>query len=174
MKNFPIGLHVSYLSLPDTPHNYCCTATVMTESTFHITQYMSVADNTGTLTLPRVEITWGACKYKSHIPSCAGSKVYLLEWKRCLQHDKYTQQICMQTHHSHFHSSAVVFSGSFLFASQTYHILTFLCLNFHPGGTSLNSVGIYHLENPYCHSTSQSYFENQWQPSTSGLSGGQL
>jgi len=57
MKNFPIGLHVSYLSLPDTPHNYCCTATVMTESTFHITQYMSVADNTGTLTLPRVEIT---------------------------------------------------------------------------------------------------------------------
>jgi hypothetical protein len=61
-----------------------------------------------------------------------------------------------------------------VFASQTYHILTFSCLNFHPEGTSLNSIGTYRLESPYCHSTSQSDFENQWQPRTSGLSGGQL
>ena len=34
-------------------------------------------------------------------------------------------------------------------------------------------VGTYCSESPYCHSTSKSYFENQWQPSTNGLPDGQ-
>jgi hypothetical protein len=48
------------------------------------------------------------------------------------------------------------------------------CLFLHPEGTSLKSVGTYGLESSNYHSTSQSYFEHQWQPSTSGLPGGQV
>jgi hypothetical protein len=36
--------------------------------------------------------------------------------------------------------------------------LSFSCLNFHPEGTSLKSVGTYGLESSNCHNTSQSYF----------------
>jgi len=75
-----------------------------------LTKYQNSHTESIITTYRCVEITWGACKCKSHTPSCAGSKACLVEWKRYLRHDKCTQQTCMRTCHSHFRSFAVVFS----------------------------------------------------------------
>ena len=75
-----------------------------------LTKYQNTRTGSLITTYRSVEITWGACKCKSHTPSYAESKACLVEWKWYPRHDKCTRQMCRQTCRSHFHSSAAVFS----------------------------------------------------------------